>query len=120
MQVFEDALKKAGKAPEIFNTDQGSQFTSAVWIKTVEKAGVRVSMDVKGRWMHNVFIERLWRSVKYEWVYLWAPQTVHALERLLEKWFLDYNQLKPHQALGGLTPWQVYRPEAPKPWERAA
>jgi putative transposase len=120
VQAFEEALKKAGKAPEIFNTDQGSQFTSDVWIKTVEKAGVRVSMDGKGRWMDNVFIERLWRSVKYEGVYLWAPQTVHELERLLEKWFLDYNRLKPHQALSGLTPWQVYRPEDPKPWERAA
>ena len=86
----------------------------------LESAGVRVSMDGKGRWRDNVFIERLWRSVKHEGVYLWAPRTVHELELLLEKWFADYNRLKPHQALDGLTPWEVYRPGEPKPWERAA
>jgi transposase InsO family protein len=64
--------------------------------------------------------ERLWRSAKHEGVYLWAPRTVDELERLLEKWFADYNRLKPHQALDGLTPWEVYRPGQPKPWERAA
>jgi putative transposase len=86
----------------------------------LESAGVRVGMDGKGRWMDNVFIEPLWRSVRYEGVYLWAPGTVHELVRLPEKWFADYNRLKPHQALDGLTPWEVCRPGEPKPWERAA
>ncbi len=86
----------------------------------LESAGVRVSMDGKGRWLDNVFIERLWRSVKHEGGYLWAPQDLQELERLLEKWVSDYNRLKPHTALGGLTPWEVYRPEDTKPWERAA
>ena len=120
MEAFEEAVHHAGCVPEIFNTDQGCQFTSEAWTGMLESAGVRVSMDGKGRWMDNVFIERLWRSVKHEGVYLWAPRTVHELERLLEKWFADYNRLKPHQALDGLTPWEVYRPGEPKPWERAA
>ena len=120
VEAFEQALRVAGKAPEIFNTDQGSQFTSEAWIRALESAGVRVSMDGKGRWMDNVFIERLWRSVKHEGVYLWAPESVHELERLLARWFEDYNRLKPHQALGGLTPWECYRPKANKPWEAAA
>lgn len=120
VEAFREAVHRAGRVPAIFNTDQGSQFTSEDWTGMLESAGVRVSMDGKGRWLDNVFIERLWRSVKHEGVYLWAPQDMHELERLLEKWFADYNQLKPHQALGGLTPWEVYRAEAAKPWERAA
>jgi hypothetical protein len=62
----------------------------------------------------------LWRSVKHEGVYLWAPRDMHELERPLEKWFTDYNRLKPHKAPGGLTPWEVYRPEDTKPWEKVA
>ena len=120
VEAFEESVRMAGRAPEIFNTDQGCQFTSEAWIGALEGAGVRVSMDGKGRWMDNVFIERLWRSVKHEGVYLWAPENVHELERLLEKWFWSYNRLKPHKALGGLTPWEVYRPQEPKPWENAA
>ena len=96
VEAFEQALRVAGKAPEIFNTDQGSQFTSEAWIAVLESAGVRVSMDGKGRRMDNVFIERLWRSVRHEGVYLWAPESVHELERLLARWFEDYNRLKPH------------------------
>ena len=120
MEAFREAVNRAGRVPAIFNTDQGSQFTSEAWTGMLESAGVRVSMDGKGRWLDNVFIERLWRSVKHEGVYLWAPRDMHELERLLGKWFADYNQLKPHKALGGLTPWEVYRPEDAKPWERAA
>jgi putative transposase len=120
MEAFREAVNRAGRVPAIFNTDQGSQFTSEAWTGMLESAGVRVSMDGKGRWLDNVFIERLWRSVKHEGVYLWAPRDMHELERLLGKWFADYNQLKPHKALGGLTPWEVYRPEDVKPWERAA
>jgi putative transposase len=120
LEVFDEALRVAGRAPEIFNTDQGSQFTSEARIGALEGAGVRVSMDGKGRWLDNVFIERLWRSVKHEGVYLWAPETVHELERMLRRWLEDYNRLKPHQALGGQTPWECYRPQASKPWEAAA
>jgi putative transposase len=120
LEAFEEALRVAGRAPEIFNTDQGSQFTSEAWIGALEGAGVKVSMDGKGRWLDNVFIERLWRAVKHEGVYLWAPETVHELERLLRRWFEDYNRLKPHQALGGRTPWECYRPQASRPWEAAA
>ena len=120
LEAFEEALRVAGKSPEIFNTDQGSQFTSRGWIEALEGAGIRVSMDGKGRWMDNVFIERLWRSVKYEGVYLWGPETVQELEKQLEVWFEDYNRWKPHSALGGLTPWESYRPQSEKPWEKTA
>ena len=120
LEAFEEALRVAGKSPEIFNTDQGSQFTSQGWIEALEGAGIRVSMDGKGRWMDNVFIERLWRSVKYEGVYLWGPATVQELEKQLEVWFEDYNRWKPHSALGGLTPWESYRPQSEKPWEKTA
>ena len=71
IETLEDALARHGR-PEIFNTDQGSQFTSAQWIGVLENAGVAISMDGKGRWIDNIFIERLWRSVKYEEVYLHA------------------------------------------------
>ncbi len=80
VEAFEEAVKEAGKASESFNTDEGSLFSSDVWIKTVEKAGVRVSMDGKKQWIDNVFIERFLRSGKYEALYLRAPQTVHELE----------------------------------------
>lgn len=84
------------------------------------RGGARVSMDGKGRWMDNVFIERLWRAVKHEGVYLWAHETVRELEIALEKWFSDYNHWKPHQALGYKTPWECYRPQEDQPWRSAA
>ena len=109
--AFRQACLQAGCAPEIFNTDQGCQFTSRPWIEAIEGAGVRVSMDGKGRWMDNVFIERLWRAVKHEGVYLWAYDNLHELEQALGRWFEDYNQWKPHKALDGKTPWESYRPD---------
>lgn len=118
--ALQEALCRIAKAPEIFNTDQGSQFTSREWVDVLEGAGVRVSMDGRGRWMDNVFIERLWRSVKHEGVYLWAYEDLHRLEKALEKWFEGYNRWKPHQAHNGLTPWQVYRPADNVPWRVAA
>ena len=102
-----EALEATGRAPEIFNTDQGCQFTSRARIATVQGSGARVSMDGKGRWMDNVFIERLWRAVKHEGVYLWAHKNVRELEIALGKWFSDYNHWKPHQALGYKTPWEM-------------
>jgi putative transposase len=120
VRAFQAAVKAAGKAPQIFNTDQGSQFTSQIWLEALLGAGVQVSMDGKGRWMDNVFIERLWRSVKHEGVYLWAHETLHDVERALERWFAEYNKWKPHQALDYKTPWECYRPEELQPWKRAA
>ena len=120
VEALREALETAGRAPEIFNTDQGCQFTSQAWIATVQASGAKVSMDGKGRWMDNVFIERLWRSVKHEGVYLWAYENVHELEMALEKWFSDYNHWKQHKSLGYKTPWECYRPEQTPAWKKAA
>lgn len=120
VEAFRDAVKRSGKAPEVINTDQGSQFTGEAWIGAVEGAGVQVSMDGKGRWMDNVFIERLWRAVKHEGVYLWAYENMHELEKALGRWFEDYNQWKPHEALAYKTPWECYRPEELPGWRKAA
>lgn len=118
--AFKDALRQTGASPEIFNTDQGSQFTSVKWINAVTDSGAKVSMDGKGRWMDNVFIERLWRAVKYEGVYLWEYENLYQLERALGKWFSDYNHRKPHQALGYKTPREVYQPVSPEILRMAA
>jgi putative transposase len=119
VEALQEAFATTGTAPEIFNTDQGSQFTSAAWVRTVEEAGTKVSMDGKGRWIDNVFIERLWRAVKHEGVYLWAYENLHDLERALTRWFKDYNEWKPHKALDGKTPWECYRPGETPPWIEA-
>jgi len=94
--------------PDIFNTDQGAQFTAAAFTNRLETAGVRVSMDCRGRALDNVFIERLWRSVKYEHVYLYAYETVMQLERGLDGYLRFYNQDRPHQSLGYRTPAEVH------------
>lgn len=108
LSALNQALSKTGRKPEIFNTDQGGQFTSSEWIDRLEGMGVRVSMDGKGRWMDNVFIERLWRSVKYEDIYLKAYGRISDLRKGLEKWFGRYNDWRPHKALGNETPGAVY------------
>jgi putative transposase len=100
----------AGCVPEIFNTDQGSQFTSEEWTTKLKEWGVQISMDGRGRWMDNVFIERLWRSIKYEEIYLREHATVDALERGVERWMKQYNTWRPHQTLENKTPGEVYRP----------
>lgn len=87
LEALEKALESTGKVPEIFNTDQGCQFTSAEWIGRLKGLDIQNSMDGKGRWMDNVFIERLWRSVKYEEIYLFEYSTVIALCAGLEKWY---------------------------------
>jgi putative transposase len=120
VEALREAFAATGRAPEIFNTDQGCQFTSRAWIQTLAGAGVRVSMDGKGRWMDNVFIERLWRSVKHEGVYLWAHANLHELEGALAKWFGEYNHWKPHQSLEDRTPWECYRPGEIPAWKEAA
>jgi putative transposase len=102
-----DAIERFG-APEIFNTDQGSQFTSPRFVSVLRDAGISVSMDGRGRWMDNVFIERLWRSLKYECVYLHAFETTSELRSGLTSWVGLYNERRPHSGLGGRTPDEVY------------
>jgi len=103
------AVQTAGCVPEILNTDQGCQFTSVEWISAVESLGIAVSMDGKGRWQDNVFIERFWRSVKHEWILLHEYNKIPHLESLLATWIERYNMWRPHSSLDGQTPWQVYR-----------
>ena len=105
-----DALEVAlgGGVPEIFNTDQGAQFTSVAFTARVGAAGARCSMDGRGRYLDNIFIERLWRSLKYEAVYLHElADGLHA-ERLIGSWFAFYNGSRPHSALGGRVPEEAY------------
>jgi len=109
LEALDQALAHTGAVPEIFNTDQGSQFTSSDWIERLKELEIRISMDGKGRWMDNVFIERLWRSVKYEEIYLFEHATIIELCAGLEKWFERYNAWRPHEALGNETPAIIYR-----------
>ena len=113
VEALREALDKFGN-PEIFNTDQGSQFTSEEWTGQLLGLDIKISMDGKGRWMDNVFIERLWRSVKYEEIYLFEHSTVIALCEGLGKWFERYNTWRPHEALGNHTPSVVYAGEVPE------
>lgn len=106
--ALEDAMNRYG-VPEIFNTDQGSQFTSYEFTRTLRDAGVRISMDGRGRWMDNVMIERLWRSVKYECVYLRELATGSELRQALAWWFEFYNHRRPHFAFDGRKPMEIYR-----------
>lgn len=105
--MLDEAL--ATGTPEVFNTDQGVQFTAAGWTARVESAGARVSMDGRGRCLDNVFVERLWRSVKYEDVYLRGYESVPEVERGLRAYFRFYNDERLHQSLGYRTPGHVYR-----------
>ena len=104
--ALEEALAKG--QPEVFNTDQGSQFTSWEFTQVLVDRGVRISMDGKGRYSDNIFVERLWRTVKYEEVYLKAYASVLEAQRGLEDYFRFYNDLRPHQALGYRTPAEVF------------
>ena len=97
-----------GRQPLISNTDQGSQFTSEAYLEAVESVGVDVSMDGRGRWIDNRFIERLWRSVKQEDIYVQDYADGLTAQRGLARWFGDYNQQRPHQALGYATPAELY------------
>ena len=108
VSALEEALARFGR-PEIFNTDQGSQFTSAAFTGTLMAAGVRVSMDGRGRWMDNVFIERLWRSLKYEDIYLKGYGDGREARAGIAAWIAFYNLQRPHQALGNRTPMAVWR-----------
>jgi putative transposase len=106
--ALEEALARFGH-PEIFNTDQGSQFTSPRFTAVLHAAGVKISMDGRGRWMDNVFVERLWRSLKYECVcYLHAFETGSELRAGLSRWISYYNVRRPHSTLAGRTPDDAY------------
>jgi len=106
--ALEEALMRFGR-PHIFNTDQGSQFTSMAFTGALERAGIQISMDGRGRWMDNVFIERLWRSLKHEDVYLKGYADGRELREGLADWISFYNNRRPHQALGHRTPMAVWR-----------
>ena len=107
MEALEEALARHGR-PEIFNTDQGSQFTSTDFIKVLQDAEVAISMDGKGAWRDNVFVERLWRTIKYEEIYLKAYTSVPEARAAIGRYLAFYNGTRPHSSLGGQTPDQAY------------
>jgi putative transposase len=130
VEALEEALERYGR-PEIFNTDQGSQFTSLEFTSVLKNAGVKISMDGKGRWMDNVFIERLWRSLKYECVYLSEFATGSHARTGIGWWMSFYNERRPHSSLDDRTPEEAYtddgaarrpglRPASSQPEEEAA
>ena len=107
LEALDEALKKYGK-PEIFNTDQGSQFTSIDFTGRLKKEGIAISMDGKGRWCDNVFVERFWRSIKYEEVYLHAYDSVSEARSRIGLYIQFFNSRRPHSSLQAQTPDQVY------------
>ena len=112
LEALEEAIALHG-APDIMNTDQGSQFTSQAFTGLLKKHGIRISMDGKGAWRDKVFIERLWRSVKYEEIYLHADDTVADSRAGIGKYFNLYNRRRPHSSLNRKTPDQVYYSQPP-------
>ncbi len=112
VEALAEALSRYGK-PEIFNTDQGSQFTSADFTGVLKDAGVAISMDGRGRYMDNIFIERLWRSLKYEAVYLHELTDGFKAERVISEWIGFYNTERPHSSLAGQTPAEAYGADRP-------
>ena len=119
VEALEEALSRHGR-PEIFNTDQGSQFTSDDFTGTLQNHAVTISMDGKGRYMDNIFVERLWRSHKYEEVYLNAYASVAEAKAGIGSWLKFYNAERQHQSLGYRTPRQVYEAECRWIWGRSA
>jgi len=107
VEALEEALANYGP-PEIFNSDQGCQFTSEDFTDVLKDSGIKISMDGKGRWMDNVFIERLWRSLKYEEVYLKAYDSVAQAKQGIGDWLMFYNEERRHSSLSRMTPDQVY------------
>jgi putative transposase len=119
LETQEAALE--GGRPEIFNTDQGCQFTARAFTGRLEEAGVAISMDGRGRALDNVFAERLWRSLKYDQIYMKDHLNIQEMEAGLEGWFAFYNHERPHQGLDYRTPSEVYRDAEPVgPRERGA
>ena len=118
VEALSEALARHGR-PEIMNTDQGSQFTSVAFLTALQDAKIAISMDGKGAWRDNVFVERLWRTIKYEEVYLRAYRSVSKARRGLRRYLAFYNRQRPHSSLGGQTPDQAYFNQ-PKPTQAAA
>ncbi len=114
IEALEEALSMNEK-PEIFNTDQGSQFTSEAFTARLKENGIAISMDGKGRWRDTVFVERLWRSVKYEEVYLRACTSVAEARQSIGRYLDFYNTARPHSSLKAQTPDQVYFNRLPEP-----
>jgi putative transposase len=112
VEALNEALARYGK-PEVFNTDQGSQFTSLEFTAVLKDADVAISMDGRGRYMDNIFIERLWRSLKYEAVYLHELSDGFIAERVIGEWLEFYNTDRPHSSLGGQTPAEAYQQDRP-------
>jgi len=117
-EALEEALLRHGR-PEIFNTDQGAQFTSQAFTGLLKSYGIHISMDGRGRVQDNIFIERLWWSIKYQYLYLWSFDDGTQLRQGLSQWFKLYNQERSHQALDNLTPDEVYY-GLPHPFAKAA
>ncbi len=107
-QTLQKALLKHGK-PDLFNTDQGSQFTADLFVNVLLSSGIQPSMDGKGRAIDNIFVERLWRSIKYEDIYLKSYQDGWQLQQGMQEYFCFYNQQRAHQSLQYQTPYKVYR-----------
>jgi putative transposase len=107
VDALNEAIARYGP-PEVMNTDQGSQFTGSTWITTLTKAGVRISMDGRGRYLDNIFIERLWRSLKQEAIYLEEISDGFQACRVIKKWMAFYNSDRPHSALDRQTPDDAY------------
>ena len=107
VETLDDALRRHGK-PQIFNSDQGSQSTGGAFTGRLRDAGIKISMDGRGRCMDNIFIERLWRSLKYEAVYLVEMTDGCHAERVIDEWMAFYNGTRPHSSLGGQTPDEAY------------
>ncbi len=114
LEAVEEAMARHG-TPEIFNTDQGSQFTSEAFTGLLKQHNIRISMDGQGAWRDNVFVERLWKTVKYEEVYLKAYNTVSEAKSSLAKYFEFYNRRRPHSSLDRMTPEQFYFNRLPQP-----
>jgi putative transposase len=114
LEAVEAAIRDYG-VPEILNTDQGSQFTATDFVELVQQHGIQISMDGKGSWRDNVFVERLWKSLKYEEVYLHAYDSVAEARLGLQRYFSFYNQRRPHSSLDGRTPDMVYFAALPQP-----
>jgi len=111
VRALKAAMQRTGHRPKIFNTDQGSQFTSDEWIAELKRNDIQISMDGKGRWMDNVFIERLWRSLKYEKIRLYSYNDIGELRQHVDDWMTFYNHDRMHQHLDYETPWSHYTPE---------
>lgn len=113
VEALEEAIQRYG-VPEIMNTDQGSQFRSVDFTEVLKKHGIQISMDGKGRWIDNVFVERLWWSLKYEEIYLKAYDSIREAQRHIGVWFEFYNLHRRHYSLSRQTPDEVYWATLPK------